>query len=338
MSRCKLRLILIALVMVLASVPDAAAAEPASIQFVGPQSLSPAIESPKNQTKPFSVWLSNNTSIPLTPTFEVLLENKDGEAVAAHAEAVEKLTIPPDHVGRIRVVVSGLSEPSASGQLVAIGTGVGSASVTLSVAPAPTYKLSSTVLLLVPGVIALVLVAICSAYLGLLTRLKDTLRPADLDFSSGFSSTLTLVGALLGVIVSASVIPEETIWLSKDTYIALNIIFGALIALSALVYGAYQTEEDGEPHGHVGTFLAAAALTTWAAFGELATIWFLVWDINGTSGLTPGGTRIMDAILIFGGLLMLLYVASSIKQITASPKALPHSRVRSARAAKMGLL
>src|SRR6202020_2904508 len=136
---------------------------------------------------------------------------------------------------------------------------------------------------------------------------------------SGFASTFTLVASLLSGVVAAGVIPDHTSWLSKEIYVVLNLIFVALVACAGLVFGSFQDEIEDKPHGRVGPFIAAAIITSWAAFGELITLWLLVWDVNGTSGLTPGGVKVIDGVLCASAALMLIYFYSRVIKVTARP-------------------
>lgn len=208
----------------------------------------------------------------------------------------------------------------------------------MSIGPAPSqqsYNASSRDILIIAGAAGVflflgVLAIVCSG----ITLVGDSLpakagrgfkfgrafwmlAPEDLDFSSGFTSTVTVASATVAAIVAASVIPAQTTWLSKDSYVALNVIFVAMIALAALIFKAFQTECAGKLHGYVIAFLAAAGITTFAVFGELLTLWYLVWDINGTKGFTPVGTAVLEGIVVTAGLTSVLYLVRRSMQITA---------------------
>jgi hypothetical protein len=126
--------------------------------------------------------------------------------------------------------------------------------------------------------------------------------------------------ALVGTLIAAGPLPDQTTWLPKDTYIALNVIFAAMIACAPLVYGAWQKEKDDKPEGFVILFLAGAFLTAWAALAELVTLWFLIWDINGTDGFGQWGVRVFDGIIIIALVAMGAYLFSRTAQITDKPR------------------
>ena len=150
-------------------------------------------------------------------------------------------------------------------------------------------------------------------------HLKNEVGAVGFDFSTGFASTAMLAAALLGTIISAGVLPDVTEHLSKDGYAALNVIFGALIAVATLVYAAVQKQsvEDGETrlHGYVGWFLIASAMIGWAAAGELATLWFLVEDLDATKGFTELGVDMVKTVLAIGGVATLVYLFRRMRQI-----------------------
>jgi hypothetical protein len=316
------RVILLAAAVLAVAAPAPAGA--VGLKFVEPDKVSLTPDSSGTQTEPVSVWVSNSTTAAVTPRFTAALE--DGDAKAATKLTVKPPSgeqipeIPAGDEARIRVVVSGITASSKlSGQLVAKGANGAPGSVKLSIAPKPDFKNRERYILVVALLLAAAVVGM-SWVVGNSSALDDPLTKADLDFSAGFASTLTVVAALLAAVISAGVLPDETEWLSKDTYVALNVIFGALIACASLAFGAFQLQRPDGFHGYVGAFLLAAALTAWAAFGELATLWFLIWDINGTKGFSQGGVRIFQGILGFSFVAMLVYIAGRVYQITTPPK------------------
>jgi hypothetical protein len=294
---------------------------------VQPDKLSLTLDGSGTQTEPVSVWVRNSAAVTVTPIFVAVLEDKHGKpADSPRVDAPSGTTvqaISAGDVGRSRLVISGITKGSSlSGELVAkpnaITPNVAPATLAVTIAPKPNYDHRSDYILIFAGVFALIVVGLTGWFSE--AKLKGTLSPANLDFSGAFASRITVVTALLGTIVAASVLPSHTKWLSADSYKALNIIFGALIACAALSFGAVQKQVNGasgpELHGYGALFLVSAFITVWAVYGVLATLWFMIWDINQTSGFTEAGVLVFHGILIFAAAAMLVYVVIRIFQIT----------------------
>jgi hypothetical protein len=337
--------ILIVGVLLVRPVPARAADEVAGLEFVEPSTLSLSSDSSGGQTEAVSVWIRNSTTSALTPRLQARVEdtdaNPDDKLKVTQADGSPVPAIPAGDVALARIVVTGItSSTNVSGQLVARADGAAPGSVGLTISPKPDFQHRASWILLVTFGIGALLVATAWAVgdsAGLSARLTDH----DLDFTDGFASTLTLIAALLATVVSAGVLPDDTVWLSKGTYVALNIIFGALIAGGTLVFGAFQTKEGDGMHGYVWSFVIAAALTAWAAFGEIVTLWYLIWDINQTDGFGDGGAIVFEVIVVVGGLAMVLYLFRRVQQITAGSQedSPPSERRRASRRARpLGLL
>lgn len=302
---------------------SAAASDAPALAILGPSSVSVKLDRGGTQTQPFTIKVQNNTSTTLVPVFRVLLQEGNDQLPAARVVPAKSAALPSIEAGKtigVEVIIKDLPQFARVAGELAVGGGDAIPSATaVSIAPAPpqqTYRTSSGLIFLVPGLAALVGLLIGGVLLR--SKLGTSLAQEDLDFSSGFASTATLVSTALATIVSAAVIPDQTAWLSKDTYVALNVIFGASIAFSALIFKAFQTERDGKLHGFVGSFLVAAGVTTWAALGELFLLWFLIWDINGTKGFTHGGTVLVHVILVGTAILLGIYIVRRTKQITST--------------------
>jgi hypothetical protein len=152
-------------------------------------------------------------------------------------------------------------------------------------------------------------------------KLTDPLGGLELDFSKSFASTLTAVGALLGTIISAGVLTEETVKISKAGFTGLNLTFAIAIAVAGIVYAVWQDvvpEKGAAPkewklQGHVLPFLAAALITLWAVIGEGWTLWLLLGELGADDGFTSMAVWIGRSLLIVAGLAMIPYTESRIK-------------------------
>jgi hypothetical protein len=318
----------------LAGTASAAAPEASTgLQVVGPEALKLSVEQGKNQTDPVTIWVRNATRSAVRPNFSAQLEDTDetpGDVVSvAPDKGATFRAIPAKGVEHYRLVLRGVDDPNGStGELVVgaesskstRGSAPVPATIGVSVSPKRNFGYTYYWVLFGPALLAILLVV--SGWLKVRGRptLSGTIAPANFSYSSGFASTLTVIGALLGTIVAAGVLPSDTTHLADSAYKALNIIFGALIAVSVLIVSAFQQQKpgkDGSPElrAYVWAFLLACIVTAWAAFGELCALWFLIWDINGTSGLTQAGVVVLDVLLVGAGFAMTVYTVRRIGQV-----------------------
>jgi hypothetical protein len=315
-----------------------------SLQIVGPESLELTVNADGVQTKPVTVWLRNASQDVVRPRFAAQLEDPDGTpgdiVTVTPEEGSTFRSVPAQGVQRYRIVLRGVDETNSStGQLVvtvakASGSShmVSPATVSVSVAPTRDYGNTLEFVLFGTGLFAFALVLIRWATLAVSPT--QTIAPANRSFSSGFASTLTVVGAVFGTIVAAGLLPADTAHLASASYTALNVIFAAMIACGVLIFSAFQKQvrsKDGlELLGYVGTFMLACAVTAWAAFGELVTLWFLVWDINGTSGFTSVGVVVLDIMIVSAFGAMVIYLIRRIGQIAGKGQAYDAAAERTA--------
>jgi hypothetical protein len=186
---------------------------------------------------------------------------------------------------------------------------------------------------LVPAFI-LVLAGGLLAILGRETGWKTAL-PADLDFSTSFASTLTAVQALLGTVIAASVLPEQTTTLSQAAFIALNLIFGAGVVVAGLVYAALQvpkwtdvdppagqqvTRQRVQMEGTVTGFLIASFVTIWAVFGELWTMWLLFDELSQDQGFSATALLVVKIMIGISAVTVAVYTVTRIPSIVDSER------------------
>jgi hypothetical protein len=320
----------------LAGLAAAASGDDGALQIVGPSSVTLTTDHTGTETQPTTIKVKNTSTGSITPILSVNLMRGDTPVSGVTAAAPEGTTVPRikrNSTEELKFVVTGVpADANLTGQLAVSGGKAAPSQISISISPTgatQTYGTSSTFILLASLGAGLVVVTAAFLFLGAFppkwgpqAGFTDVLAPENFDFSSGFAASTTLIGALLGTIVAASVIPDNTRWLSKDTYIALNIIFGALVPFATAIFNASQKDVKGKLHGRVWSFLIAAWITAWAALGELLTVWFLIKDINGTSGLTGGGNRLILGIVGLGGVITAIYIGRTVAQITnqATPK------------------
>jgi len=145
--------------------------------------------------------------------------------------------------------------------------------------------------------------------------------PANWDFSKSWASNITVIGALLGTIISAGVLPAQTS-LPKATYAGLNLFFGALILVAPFVYTATQKEvrpdnqaapQEPRYEGRVCWFVVASGLTLGAVLGELATIFLLFNEIQTGGSMPRAAIWFLGGVMVFACLLAGMYGFRSIR-------------------------
>jgi hypothetical protein len=312
-----------------------AVAAPDQLVFLQPETVTVTYSGDRSEE--VSVWLKNDgTGLPVTPTFSTVLEDGEGkgapaavEVVGEGAEAGKAAPLSAGQVARYRLVF--LKPSKSSGQLVANALRVQPATLPLSIGPDLPSARGIDAALLIPLVIAVVWLVIAwfigSGSTGLGDKLGGT---AELDFSKSFASTLTAVGALLGTIIAAGVLPEETVKLSRGGFVGLNLTFGVAIVIAAAVAGSFLSSQavknkDGKDEwkveGYVLPFMVSALITLWAVLGELFAIWLLIGELGAGEGFTSLGVTMLRVLLVVGALALLPYTVVKIKVAVRKPAA-----------------
>jgi hypothetical protein len=122
------------------------------------------------------------------------------------------------------------------------------------------------------------------------------------DFSKSWASNLTAVGAVVAAVLSASILPENTRYISSDGYTILSLEFGIMVVVAPFVYSATQlakVQKGKEPayKGHVWAFLIACVVTLWGVIGELGTSGLIFVEIE-KAGSLPSHVAILGVTLI----------------------------------------
>lgn len=134
------------------------------------------------------------------------------------------------------------------------------------------------------------------------------------SFTESWASTFTGISALLGLFLALQ-IPVETV--SNADFALLNVFFGALALVAALLYTATgKTQElEGEERfrGTIVTFLIAGFMTLWAVFGQIGGLLVALLDV--ASGQQAPATAIgwlFAAVLVLALGLLLVHAWRSI--------------------------
>jgi hypothetical protein len=332
-------------VLLLCVLPELADAQQPGLKVVKPSELALTRENGDSSTG--SVWIRNSSADPLTPRFGADVEEGDGanarlRVVTADDSGNELRTAPAVDAGDIRRYRLFLRSPpkqepqDVSGVLVVRGGSV-PGSIPLSVSKKAFADLGVTGTLLWPLVPAalLILVAGIIATAGKTTTLRSRLPP-DLDFKTSFASTVTAAGAVLATVIAAAVLPEQTAGISKEAFVALNLIFGVGVVVAGLVYAALQApvwvdvqgsenpvKQQCKMEGRVWGFLAASFVTVWAVFGELLTVWLLIYELGQDQGFSDVSLAVFKILILATACTMVLYTCQRIRAIVASERNKP---------------
>jgi hypothetical protein len=328
--------------MLTASESSLAQASP-QLEIVAPDELAL-----KASSADASIWLRNPTDAPILPRLSASLEDHDGAAVSEAAAQVVVIDdadaeiapdsvppVPARSVSRYRVLLEGSAiEDGVSGELIASADGLVSGVTTLSVAARADYDVDSNLVLGIPLLLAVVIMALAWTGAGRPSA-KAPLGALDLDFTKSFASTLTAVGALLGTIVAAGVLPDDTQHLTSDAYVALNLVFGVAIVVAALIYASVQRatwddlpdtrpkQQTRKQQGFVWVFVISCVITVWAVLGELLTLAILVDELGGDSGFTTVAVWGFRGMLLVSAFAVLFYVVWRFDSIVNSTRIKP---------------
>jgi hypothetical protein len=315
--------ILLVLCVVLAALAAPAAVHAQGVpglEIVAPDKLAVALD---NDAATKSVWVRNTSLKPTLPEFATLLEDSDGNEKSVSATPVRASSLRPGQEKRYRLrFTTDEDVDGATGELWVSGAGA-PGSIELTVSKKTIVDRGVTEALVYPLLVALAMVVLLAVVT--LPGRDDRWAPlpGSVDFKDSFASGLTAAGAILGTILTASVLPEQTTTLSKEGYAALNLTFGILIVVAAFVYAAMQPpgwspikkekeadpdEEQLELTGSVLGFLIAALITVWATVGELWLVARLLGELGSSKGVSSSMKIVLGIAVVVVLLLLVLYV------------------------------
>ena len=145
-----------------------------------------------------------------------------------------------------------------------------------------------------------------------LSVLGASIGPLNWDFSTSWGSNLTVVGAILGTVLSANILPGATVLASADGYTSLSLLFGVLVVLAPFVFTALRTgtaTTHGPEYQGLGVgFLLACWVTLWGVTGELVTVGLVFYEAQHAHVLALGA--VLPAWIALGaGLALTAYYA-----------------------------
>jgi hypothetical protein len=307
------RLTLVVTIGLLVATAPANAAPP--ITVASPSSLTVQA----GERKPSTVTLRNDDTAPVTLTVNAVL----GEGTA---EVMPKMLTLDQPVQSFQITVTpSKSTLDTSGVLsfAAPASTVPPAVLALEIEPEQQHDTAAAILIFAPAFLAVVVVL----WRLLTVKIVPPFGPPNWKYSESWASTLTLIGALLGTLLGAGVLPDKLALFSKAGYSAFNVFFGMLVLIAPLVYAALQTrvtDAADKSQQYQGTTLAfglASIATLWGVFGQLATVGLLFREIEKAGGLSTWLVLVSGAILLLIFAAALAYVWKRMRQIAEGPKA-----------------
>lgn len=263
-----------------------------------------------------SVWVENTTSASVTPEFSLVIEDENGAAIeGVTVETEDSAALERGMVGRYRLTLQWSdADIDGSGQLVVAADGAAPGSVPVSIASKPDLLAGADDPLWMPLFVAAVLLVLGLAFAGTTTHFGKQIPGVKVEFGSSFATTLTTLGALLGTVLGAGVLPEETSTLSTEVFIGLNLLFGFAVVVAAALPAI--TQGDDGTKTMVGLFWVGAYITVWAVFGQLLTLWMLLGELGAEQGVSDWATRTFKGLLLLGAGAMLVYAPLRIARVT----------------------
>jgi len=294
---------------------DAAGAPVDQLTFLSSDKL--ALDFPEHDgSVTAEVALANAGDLNRDVTFELLLF-REGKAVSVPitvSTGQRSIDAHATQVFSLMFKLTGTTDPAA-GFLLARSTGVGPASREVSVRvderivkfTGGTFTFAS---LAVPGGPGAILgIGFAAGFLLVVARsrtgkykLSKQMGPRKFKFTESFASTFTGLGAFFGTALSAGILPDEPELLAKSQFVALNLLFALILIVGASIYELF---EDRNGKGRVWAFLLAAAVTFWAVYGELLTLFLLLGDAS-----TKFGSRVLT--VSFDVLALVLIIALTV--------------------------
>jgi hypothetical protein len=139
--------------------------------------------------------------------------------------------------------------------------------------------------------------------------LQKEVGGATWDFSKSWASNVTVVGAILGTVLSAKILPASpTVIATPNGYTALSLLFGALVVVAPLVFTALRSGRpsamDTVIEGKGWAFLLASEVTLWGVIGELATVGLILYEAKRAHTLPLGA--VLPTWCVIGGALLLI--------------------------------
>jgi hypothetical protein len=171
------------------------------------------------------------------------------------------------------------------------------------------FSLTGSGIVLYPFLAGLLLVGLRAAWICVESKSVSWLTcakgQANYDFGKSWASTLTVVGALLGTMLTAGVLTNAD---RKAEFASLNAVFLMLSLVAPLAYSAAAARPAADrAEGTMLALLIASGITLWAVFGQLATMGLLIDELHANDRLSSDLRTLFSWLLWAAALLMAVY-------------------------------
>ena len=130
--------------------------------------------------------------------------------------------------------------------------------------------------------LCMILILVVSGW-QLRTYLFSEMGVANYDFSKSWTSNLTLALFGLGSLLKDN-LPETPVWMPKQEYSAVSLVFAICLFVGPMVYLAIQRSYPSNPtpsfRGWVWSYIVANCITVFAVVGQLTTVAALFYAMH----------------------------------------------------------
>jgi hypothetical protein len=142
---------------------------------------------------------------------------------------------------------------------------------------------------------------------------------SNFSFSSSWATNVVGLGALLStVLASTDVLSVVVAGVSVTRLLAVNVVFGGLVALAPLAVLAFSNRSQGTMRPTLFSFSLGCLLTTWAALGQL----FGLVSLLGTARPSAGVGFSLGSLLGIAAAILVVYVFRSVHDQATKPPTL----------------
>jgi hypothetical protein len=277
-------------------------------------------------------WLQlrNEGADPQQVTFEVVAQDRLGRQVAAARLAQPSKAIPlGPHASAIRFV--GIEFLAAGSRVIPPNLPAAVFLKITSVPPSPgtpavDHKEMSIPAAPIPGAAGIVFVSSLAAavLVALITIVRLRLEKVNLlgpmgspswNLQQSWGTNVAIGGALLSTVLALSGFPEHPDLMTRVSFLQLQSLFAALVALAPPIYGLLHSDVQVAPNnvaaiesrGYIVMFLISGAIVLWGAIGQTATLFLLLQELEQGDAIDILVGSILQGLAAIFCLLLLVY-------------------------------
>jgi hypothetical protein len=281
-------LVLLSVLTCLGAIPSSAlgAGAQESLSVLGQSELVVKAKPGKDTASAYLTLLnSSKVPAPIAVSFEA------ASNAAVIVSRISPTSVPAAKAVRVKVTLTGLEKLTDPVEGVAVIAGGGlpvSRSVTITPATQPAAPWPEILAIGCFGAMAILAMCIVGkAHRDhRLSALAKHAPGPKWSFES-WATTTTAIGAVLGTVLGAATLPTVPRQIDKDTFVRLNLLFGALVVVGPFVFqairrpGSSSAHQDAGMWGYNWSLLLACSITCGAVLGEIGTLALLAWELIG---------------------------------------------------------